>query len=93
MPTYRSSAVLRSADGTAVSGTVALFTEPSRTGGVPPWAGDFRPALGGNSIKSPVGKSLTLEMPDGRSATVVVQSHKGSKSVVLGLLGEGEAPF
>src|SRR5436305_5155841 len=42
MATYRSPAVLRSADGTVVSGTAALFTEPARKGGIAPWAGDFR---------------------------------------------------
>ncbi len=94
MPTYRSPAVLRSADGTEMSGTAALFTEPARKGGVPPWAGDFRPAADSNTIKNPVGKILTLEMPDGRSAKVLVQSQKGgAKSTVLALLGEDLAPF
>jgi hypothetical protein len=94
MATYRSPAVLRFADGTTVSGTAALFTEPARKGGVAPWAGDFRPAAGANSIKDPVGKTLTLEMPDGRSAKVVVQGQKGgSKAPVLALLGEDRAPF
>ena len=60
MPTYRSPAVLRSADGIAMSGTAALFTEPARKGGVQPWAGDFRPAADTNAIKNPVGKILTL---------------------------------
>ena len=94
MPTYRSPAVLRSADGTEMSGTAALFTEPARKGGVPPWAGDFRPAADAKTIKNPVGKTLTLEMPDGRSAKVLVQSQKGgAKSTVLALLGEDAAPF
>ena len=94
MATYRSPAVLRSADGTAMSGTAALFTEPARKGGVAPWAGDFRPAAGANRIKDPVGKTLTLEMPDGRSAKVLVQGQKGgNKASVLALLGEDQAPF
>lgn len=94
MPTYRSPAVLRSADGIAMSGTAALFTEPARKGGVQPWAGDFRPAADTNAIKNPVGKILTLEMPDGRLAKVLVQSQKGgTKSTVLALLGEDLAPF
>lgn len=94
MATYRSPAVLRSADGTAMSGTAALFTEPARKGGVPPWAGDFRPAADATSIKNPVGKILTLEMPDGRWAKVLVQSQKGgTKATVLALLGENLAPF
>jgi hypothetical protein len=94
MATYRSPAVLRSADGTAMSGTAALFTEPARKGGVPPWAGDFRPAADANRIKDPVGKTLTLEMPDGRSARVLVQGQKGgTKAIVLALLGEDVAPF
>lgn len=94
MPTYRSPAVLRSADGTEMSGTAALFTEPARRGGVPPWAGDFRPAADANRIKDPVGKTLTLEMPDGRSARVLVQGQKGGpKTAVLALLGEDLAPF
>jgi hypothetical protein len=94
MATYRSSAVLVSADGTRTSGSAALFTEPGRKGGIPPWAGDFRIAAGSTAIKNPVGKMLTLEMPDGRSAKVVVQSLKGgSKNTVLALLGEGVAPF
>jgi hypothetical protein len=94
MATYRSPAVLRSVDGAATSGTVALFAEPARKGGIPPWAGDFRPAADANSIKNPVGKTLTLEMPDGRSAKVLVQSLKGgSKATILALLGEGVAPF
>jgi len=94
MATYRSPAGLRTADGTAISGTAALFTEPARKGGVQPWAGDFRPAAGATSIKNPVGNTVTLEMPDGRSAKVVVQGQKGgSKAIVLALLGEDEAPF
>ena len=94
MATYRSPAVLLSADGTSMSGTVALFTEPARKGGIPPWAGDFRPAVDANNIKNPVGKTLTLEMPDGRSAKVLVQSVKGgTKATVLALLGEDLAPF
>lgn len=94
MPTYRSPAVLRAADGTAMSGTAALFTEPARHGGPAPWAGDFRPAADANRIKDPVGKSLTLEMPDGRSARVFVQSQKGGpRTGVLALLGEDLAPF
>ena len=94
MATYRSPAVLVSADGTAMSGTAALFTEPARKGGVPPWAGDFRPAAGADSIKNPVGKILTLEMPDGRSAKVLVQRQKGgTKAAVLALLGQDQPPF
>ena len=94
MPTYRSPAVLRAADGTAMAGTAALFTEPARKGGAAPWAGDFRPAADAKRIKDPVGKTLTLEMPDGRSARVLVQGQKGgTKAAVLALLGEDEAPF
>ena len=94
MATYRSPAVLVSADGTRVSGTAALFTEPGRKGGIPPWAGDFRVAAGSPNIKSPVGKTLTLEMPDGRSGKVVVQGLKGgSKSTILAVMGEDLAPF
>lgn len=94
MATYRSPAVLLSADGTRTSGTVALFTEPAPKGGVPPWAGDFRPGVESPGIKNPVGKTLTLEMPDGRTAKVLVQSLKGgSKATVLALLGEDQAPF
>jgi len=94
MATYRSPAVLLSADGTRMSGTAALFTEPARKGGVPPWAGDFRPAADANRIKNPVGKTLTLEMPDGRSATVLVQGLKGgAKATVLALMGQDLPPF
>ncbi len=94
MATYRSPAVLLSADGTRTSGTAALFTEPARKGGIAPWAGDFRPAADSPAIKNPVGKTLTLEMPDGRTGKVVVQGLKGgSKNVVLALLGEDQPPF
>jgi hypothetical protein len=94
MATYRSPAVLVSPDGTRTSGTAALFTEPGRKGGIAPWAGDFRVAADSVRIKNPVGKTLTLEMPDGRTGKVVVQSLKGgSKSTILGLLGEDLAPF
>jgi hypothetical protein len=94
MATYRSPAVLVSADGTRTSGTAALFTEPGRKGAVPQWAGDFRPAVSADGIKNPVGKTLTLEMPDGRSGRVLVQRLKGgSKATVLALLGEDLPPF
>ena len=94
MATYRSPAVLLSADGTRMSGTVALFTEPARKGGIAPWAGDFRLAADSPAIKNPVGKTLTLEVPDGRSGTVVVQSLKGgSRNTILALMGEDQAPF
>lgn len=94
MATYRSPAILLSTDGTRTSGTAALFTEPARKGGIAPWAGDFRLANDAKRLKNPVGMTLTLEMPDGRSAKVVVQGLKGgSKNTVLALLGEGPAPF
>jgi len=94
MATYRSPAVLTSADGTRLSGTAALFSEPGRKGGIPPWAGDFRLAADSPAIKNPVGKTLTLEMPDGRSGKVVVQGVKGgSKNTILALMGEDLAPF
>ena len=94
MATYRSPAVLLSADGTRTSGTVALFTEPAPKGGIAPWAGDFRVGAESTSIKNPVGKTLTLEMPDGRTGKVLVQSLKGgSKATILALLGEDLAPF
>jgi hypothetical protein len=94
MATFRSTAALLSADGTRTPGTAALFTEPGRKGGIPPWAGDFRPAADSDRIKDPVGKTLTLELPDGRSGKVVVQSVKGGKGgITLALLGEDLAPF
>ncbi len=94
MATYRSPATLLSADGTRTSGTAALFTEPRRKGGVLPWAGDFRPAADAVPIKNPVGQTLTLEMPDGRTGKVTVQSLKGgSKNTILALMGEDQAPF
>jgi hypothetical protein len=41
-----------------------------------------------------VGKAFTLELPDGRSGKVVVQSLKSGKGgVVLALLGEDAPPF
>lgn len=94
MPTFRSPAVLVSADGTRTSGTAALFTEPGRKAGIPPWAGDFRPAVGADRIKDPVGKTLTLELPDGRSGKVRVQSIKSGKNgTTLALMGEDAPPF
>ena len=66
MATYRSASTLLSSDGTRTPGTAALFTEPGRKGGTPPWAGDFRPANGpGNVPKNAVGRTFTLELPDG----------------------------
>jgi len=94
MPTYRSPAVLLSADGTRTPGTAALFTEPARNGRTPPWAGDFRPATSADVIKKAVGKKLTLELPDGRTGTVVVQNVKtGRGGIILALMGEDAAPF
>jgi hypothetical protein len=94
MATFRSSAVLLAADGTRTPGTAALFTEPGRKGGIAPWAGDFRLAADAAGIKNPVGKTLTLEMPDGRSGKVLVQSVKGgARGTILALLGEDLAPF
>ncbi|HEX5201333.1 MAG TPA: hypothetical protein VFW27_15480 [Actinoplanes sp.] len=95
MPTFRSASTLLSSDGTRTRGTVALFTEPGRKGGVAPWAGDFRPANdAGNGPRNAVGKTFTLELPDGRSGQVVVQSLKtGKGGVTLALMGEGTPPF
>jgi hypothetical protein len=94
MPTFRSSAILLSSDGTRTSGKAALFTEPGTGGRTPPWAGDFRPAAGADKIKDPVGKTLTLEMPDGRSGKVKIQGVKDSKGgMILALMGEDVAPF
>ena len=95
MPTFRSASTLLSADGTRTPGTVALFTEPSRKGGVPPWAGDFRPSTSsGNAPKNAVGGRFTLELPDGSTGKVVVQSLKtGKGGVTLALMGEDAPPF
>ena len=95
MATYRSACVLLSSDGTRTPGTAALFTEPARKGGTPPWAGDFRPAnSAGNGPKNAVGKTFTLELPDGSTGKVVVQSLKSGKGgVVLALMGEDAPPF
>jgi len=95
MATYRSAAVLLSADGTRTPGTAALFVEPARKGATPPWAGDFRPAnSAGNGPKNAVGKTFALELPDGSIGKVVVQSLKSGKGgVVLALMGEDAPPF
>jgi len=95
MATYRSAAVLLASDGTRTPGTAALFAEPARKGGVPPWAGDFRPAnSAGDGPKDAVGKTFTLELHDGRTGKVVVQSLKNGKGgVVLALMGEDAPPF
>jgi hypothetical protein len=95
MATFRSSSTLVSADGTRTPGTAALFAEPSRRGGVPPWAGDFRPANdAGYGPKNAIGKTFTLELPDGRTGKVVVQSLKtGKGGVTLALMGEDAPPF
>jgi hypothetical protein len=72
MATYRSASVLVSSDGTRTPGTAALFAEPARKGGTPPWAGDFRLAnSAGNGPKNAVGKTFTLELPDGSTGKVV----------------------
>lgn len=95
MATYRSASTLVSSDGTRTPGTVALFAEPARKGGVPPWAGDFRPANdAGYGPKNAVGKTFTLELPDGSTGKVVVQSVKSGKGgVTLALMGEDAPPF
>ncbi|WP_127500397.1 hypothetical protein [Actinoplanes solisilvae] len=95
MATFRSVSALLSADGVRTPGTVALFTEPGRKGKVAPWAGDFRVANdAGQGPEDAVGKTFTLEMPDGRSGKVVVQSLKSGKGgVMLALMGEGASPF
>jgi hypothetical protein len=95
MATYRSASTLLSSAGTRTPGTAALFAEPARKGGTPPWAGDFRPANGpGNIPKDAVGKTFTLELPDGSTGKVVVQSLKtGKGGVTLALMGEGAPPF
>ena len=94
MATYRTTAVLLSADGVRTPGTAALFTEPGGKGHIPPWAGDFRPATDAAGIKVVTGMALILELPDGRSGKVVVQNVKrGKGGVTLALLGEDLAPF
>jgi hypothetical protein len=94
MATFRSAATLLSTDGTRTPGTAALFTEPGKRGGIAPWAGDFRPATTSSGPKNAVGKTFTLEMPDGRTGKVVVQSLKtGKGGITLALMGEDVAPF
>jgi hypothetical protein len=95
MATYRSASTLLSSDGTRTSGTAALFAEPGRKGGTPPWAGDFRLANGAGSVgKDAVGRTFTLELPGGSTGTVVVTSLKNGKGgVMLALMGEGAPPF
>jgi hypothetical protein len=95
MATFRSASTLISSDGTRTLGTAALFTEPGRKGATPPWAGDFRPANdAGNGPKEAVGKTYTLELPDGRTGKVVVQNRKSGKGgVTLALMGVDAPPF
>ena len=94
MATYRTTAVLLSADGVRTPGTAALFTEPGGKGRIPPWAGDFRPATDAAGIKIVTGMPFMLELPDGRSGKVVVQNVKrGKGGVTLALMGEDLAPF
>ena len=94
MATYRTTAVLLSEDGVRTPGTAALFTEPGGKGRIPPWAGDFRPATDAAGMKVVTGARFMLELPDGRSGKVVIQTVKrGKGSVTLALLGEDLAPF
>ena len=95
MATYRSASVLLSSDGTRTPGTAALFAEPARKGGNRAVGGDFRPAnSAGNGPKNAVGKTFTLELPDGSTGKVVVQSLKNGKGgVVLALMGQDAPPF
>ncbi|GAA1030549.1 hypothetical protein GCM10009557_22880 [Virgisporangium ochraceum] len=95
MATFRTASTLISSDGTRTAGTAALFTEPGRKGEPAPWAGDFRPANdAGNGPKDAVGKTFTLELPDGSTGTVKVQSRKSGKGgVTLALMGEDAPPF
>ncbi len=93
MATYRTTAVLLSADGGRNPGTAALFSEPARNGRAQPWAGDFRPTAD-SGIKAVPGMSFVLELPDGRSGKVVIQNVKrGKGGVTLALLGEDAPPF
>ena len=95
MATYRSASTLISSDGTRTPGTAALFAEPGRKGGFPPWAGDYRPAndvavLGTDAV----GKPFTLELPDGSTGKVVVQGlKKGRGGLTVALMGEDAPPF
>ena len=95
MATYRSASTLISSDGTRTPGTAALFAEPGRKGGFPPWAGDFRPANDVRAIsKNAVGKPFTLELPDGSTGKVVVQGLKNGKGGrIVALMGEDAPPF
>jgi hypothetical protein len=94
MATYRSTSVLLSSDGIRTPGTAALFTEPARKGGTPPWAGDFRLAnSAGNGPKNAVGKTFTLELPDGSTGKVVVQSLKSGRRRRAGVDGRGRTPL
>ena len=48
----------------------------------------------GNGPKNAVGRTFTLELPDGSTGKVVVQSLKSGKGgVVLALMGEDAPPF
>ncbi|MFG1607917.1 hypothetical protein [Actinoplanes sp. NPDC049265] len=95
MATYRSASTLLSADGTKTHGTAALFTEPAHKDGTQPWAGDFRVANGAGKVpKNAVGRTFALELPDGSTGKVVVQSVKNGKGgVTLALMGEDAPPF
>ena len=94
MATYRSASTLLASDGTKTRGTAALFTEPGRKGGTPSWAGDFRLADGSGGFARAVGKTFTLELPDGATGKVVVQRIKNGKGgVILALMGEDAPPF
>jgi len=94
MSCYEGPATLVLADGTRAAGTANLRLELAAPGRVS-WSGWYRTDAPGADVFNAVGGNLPLELPNGQTGQVLVQSMDNAMSgtPVLRLFGNGEPPF
>ena len=94
MSTYTGPATLLLADGARESGTANLRTDDARNGRLRSWDGNFSPDNPTIDLFNSIGGNLPLELPNGQTGEVLLQSLNGTASgVIIRLPGSGPQPF
>jgi len=95
MNNYAGPATLVLADGSRAPGAVNLRLDPAGSGRPPSWSGRFRADNSSANVFNAVGGNLPLELPNGQTGQVLVQSldNAVSSTHTLQLLGNGAPPF
>jgi hypothetical protein len=92
---YAGPATLVLADGSRAPGAANLSLDSAPPGRLQSWSGRFRADAPSADVFNAVGGNLPLELPNGQTGHVLVQSLDNvvSPTPTLRLLGNGAPPF